>query len=190
MGNELRAFVAIDLNQETRASLCTLQEALQKKLTGSVSWVKPDNIHLTLRFLGHINQDQVKNIKTIIDVIAKKIKQFNINLGVLGAFPNTANPRVLWVGIHYGFDELNRINAQLEESLEAIHFGVGEKYFHPHMTIARIKHLDDNSILRQLTQQIKPAQVVSIVDSIMLFKSISSAEGAVYEKLHTAKLAQ
>ncbi|MDD5745919.1 MAG: RNA 2',3'-cyclic phosphodiesterase [Candidatus Omnitrophica bacterium] len=189
MEKEKRAFIAVEISKDFRQEVNLIQKTLQKKLTGTIAWVKPDNIHLTLRFLGHISDAQIKEIQAIIADIAGNINQFNIDMGALGAFPDIANPRVLWVGIHFGFNELNRINALLEEKLESISFGIGEKYFHPHLTIARIKHLDDRKALKSAADEIKPrGGVFSVVDRIVLFQSILKPEGAVYTKIFEAPL--
>jgi len=95
MEKEKRAFIAIAINKELQQELAGIQKTLQKKITGTISWVKPENIHLTLRFLGHVTDEQLKDIRKIIDGIAKDCKNFNIDMGALGAFPDIVNPHVL-----------------------------------------------------------------------------------------------
>jgi len=188
MKKEIRAFIATEIHKETRKELIAVQEKLKKSLKGNIAWVKPENIHLTLRFLGHIEKTQIEQFKKIITAITKQIKKFYYDLGVIGAFPSLSNPRVIWVGINFGFNELNQINALLEEQLEIIDFGVGEKYFHPHLTIARVKTLQDKGSFEEISKQIRPHQEPYIIDKIVLFESELSSKGAKYTKLFESKL--
>ena len=190
MGNTLRTFIAVDLTGEILKELIRLQSELKKSLKGRISWVEPENIHLTLRFLGQINDEQLNQIKKIVQEIAEKIKKFNIDLGVIGAFPDVSNPRIVWVGINFGFNHLNEINAELEDKLETINFAVGEKYFHPHLTIARIKSLDGENILPKITRKIRPKQLAETVDKLIIFQSELTPQGAKYTELFEAKLSK
>ena len=112
-----------------------------------------------------------------------------MDLGVLGVFPDMLNPHVLWAGIHFGFDQLNSINAQIEEKLEIINFEVGEKFFHSHFTLARIKKLDNREILENLLKILKPKETFTNVDKIAMFKSEITPQGAAYTKIFEKKLA-
>ncbi len=190
MENTLRAFIAVDLTSEIRKELVRLQSELKKSLKGRIAWVEPENIHLTLRFLGQINDKQLEEIKKIVQETAKKIKKFNMDLGVIGAFPDVSNPRIVWVGINFGFNQLNEINAELEDKLETINFAVGEKYFHPHLTIARIKSLEGENILDEITQKIRPKQLPETVDRLIIFQSELTPQGAKYTELFEAKLSK
>lgn len=120
--------------------------------------------------MGQINDGQLEEIKKIVDETAKKIKNFNLDLGVIGAFPDVLNPRILWIGINYGFNQLNEINAELEDKLETINFAVGEKYFHPHLTIARIKSIVGDNILPEIAKKIRPKQLLENVDKLIIYQ--------------------
>ncbi|MBU4305809.1 MAG: RNA 2',3'-cyclic phosphodiesterase [Candidatus Omnitrophica bacterium] len=189
MENAIRTFIAIEANGIMRQELCNIQTLFKKQFSGNISWVKPENIHLTLRFLGHIQETQLEQIKKVITAIAKDTKKFTMDLGVFGVFPDTLNPHVLWVGINFGFDQLNSINAQIEEKLETINFGVGEKFFHPHFTLARIKKVDNKKTLEILLKTSRPKESFSNVDKISMFKSEITPQGAVYTKIFEEELA-
>ncbi|MBI4845403.1 MAG: RNA 2',3'-cyclic phosphodiesterase [Candidatus Omnitrophica bacterium] len=188
MRNEKRTFIAVEINNETREELTRIQIALKKELSGTFSWVKPENIHLTLRFIGHINEEQINTITTIISEITKKTQSFNADLGVLGTFPSLANPLVLWVGINFGYNQLNQISAHLEEKLEQINFAAGEKYFHPHLTLCRIKKIETKNNLSNILQSIPPKPVPFQINKIVLFESTLSKDGAQYSKLFESHL--
>lgn len=188
MKNILRAFIAVEISSEIRKELIRIQSELKKCLKGDISWVEPENIHLTLRFLGQITDTQLEEIKKIVESIAKKIKKFNMDLGVIGAFPDIANPRIIWIGINFGFNQLNEINAELEDKLETINFAVGEKYFHPHLTIARVKSLDKKNTLDEIVQKIHPQQLPATIDKLVIIQSELTPQGAKYTDLFETNL--
>lgn len=191
MDNILRAFIAVEISREIRGELIRIQTELKNSLRGDISWVQPENIHLTLRFLGQVTDKQMAEIKVIVASIAKKIQQFNLDLGVIGAFPDISSPRILWVGINFGFNQLNEINAELEDKLETINFAVGEKYFHPHLTIARVRSLEGENNIAEITQKIRPKQLLPVtIDKLIIFQSELTHQGIKYTGLFEANLSK
>jgi len=180
MKNEIRAFITAEANDVVRKELARVQAQLKKTLSGDITWVNPDNIHLTLRFLGHITDKDIENIKTILRAAVKKSNVFNMDLGVLSAFPNLNNPRVLWIGVNSGFDRLNELNAFIAESLEHINFPTGEKFFHPHFTLARIKSLNIKENFSDVLSKASPSHISGQIQKIALYKSNLTPGGAVY----------
>ena len=95
---KLRTFIALDMPSDIKAALVTYVQPL-KSLRGRVSWVKPENLHLTLKFLGDTPASQVEAIAVTLQDIAATATSFNVNIAGCGAFPHDRAPRVLWVGI-------------------------------------------------------------------------------------------
>ncbi len=188
MNNVLRVFIAVDINPEIRQELIRIHSELKSRIKGDLSWIEPENIHLTLRFLGQVTDEQLEEIKKIVEAISKKVKKFYMDLGAIGAFPDILNPRIIWVGIKFGFDQLNELNAELEDRLETINFAVGEKYFHPHLTIARVKSLEGKNTIAEIAKEIIPKQLPTIVDKLVIIQSELTPKGAKYTHLFEAKL--
>jgi len=94
----MRLFIAIELPETIKSELAGIQSKL-KASRADVKWVEPQNIHLTLKFLGYVQQDKIAAIKNAVDKIAGQTKAFNISLSEIGAFPDLNSPRVIWVGI-------------------------------------------------------------------------------------------
>ncbi|MFH1458850.1 MAG: RNA 2',3'-cyclic phosphodiesterase [Candidatus Omnitrophota bacterium] len=188
MSEIIRAFIAVPISDELKEEIKTLQSHLKEKLKGEIIWSNPGNTHLTLRFLGHVNQEQIEIFKNILILISKKIKSFTLDLGVLGAFPNLTRPRVIWIGINAGFNELNQINALLEEEFSQIGFGYGEKYFHPHLTLARIKSLDEHINFGKAIQNIRSKRIVDKIERLILFESTLTPQGPIHKKIFEQKL--
>jgi len=188
MPKQIRTFIAIDITEQMRQELSRIQSQLKPDLAGKISWVRPENIHITLRFLGDIGQQMLSQIKQIIADTADTTSGFSVDLGELGAFPKAYNPRVIWVGIKSGQDKLKALHTQLQEKLNGIGFAQEEKDFHPHLTIARIKLLKDKQALENLLHQIKPRNLSTAIDRIILFQSQLSQQESIYSKLFEQKL--
>src|SRR3989442_14472428 len=95
----IRAFIAIDLPDEVRAALDEAQTRLKRAHTGvKVSWTKIGNLHLTLQFLGYVEEEAVEKIRGSLEGVAGRHAPFELQVGGTGAFPDENRPRVLWVG--------------------------------------------------------------------------------------------
>lgn len=180
----MRAFIAIDLPEKVKTSISSLQNNL-KELNLSAKWVRPDNIHLTLKFLGNISDDKLTPVKEIIANIAKEFKTFEVNLTELGFFPNSRKPRVLFIATSKS-EKLKAIADSLEEGLAKIGF-VKEGRFKSHLTLARIKSLENISHLNKKITSLR-IQASFKIDQITLYQSKLTSSGPVYEKLFTAQL--
>ena len=184
----LRAFVAFDISAAMRRELTRVQEDLRERLEGDISWVKPENIHLSLRFLGTITPRQVEQAKIILQEVAKINNRFTVDLGTVNAFPHTHNPRVIWVGIKTGFNELNQINGHLEEKLSHTGFTSDDRAFYPHLSLARVKQLKNRATFSACIDEITPRFVSTSIERISLFKSTLQPGGPVYTLLAESPL--
>jgi 2'-5' RNA ligase len=187
MSDKIRCFIAIELSREIRQFLEQIENKLKQSIIG-IKWVRPENIHLTLKFLGHIDKKVIGGVKKIISQIAHEYKSFTIRLSVPGAFPNPEYPRVIWIGIDIGVEECTSLAQHLEEKLVSLGIEKESRPFHPHLTLARIKLLKDKSLVKDAFTALKIPQIEMAVSKITLFQSILSSEGATYTILYEAKL--
>ncbi len=137
MSESLRSFIAFDIDNE--AVLTRLKE-FQQAITetgADLKLVKPENIHMTIRFLGNIAPYMVDRVFDVIRQV--KFKPFRMTLRGVGAFPNPRNPRVVWAHIREGAEQLRVISEQLETSLVRLGFAPDRKGFTPHLTVARVR---------------------------------------------------
>lgn len=183
----IRAFLAIDLSVVIRQALAQLQTELRGKLP-KVTWVRPESIHLTLKFLGYIEVSMVDQLRDALEPLGKGQSSFTINVQGLGVFPSVQKPRILWVGIIGEIQLLLNLLLQIEVALEPLGFVPEERPYHPHLTLARIKHestkvgsalnqagvLEENQYLGQLE-----------IDRLTLFQSDLDSSGARYTSLWT-----
>lgn len=184
MENKIRSFIAVEIPEGVQAQIGQLQQKF-KNLQGNIKLVKSENIHLTLKFLGDIDQSQLNKIKEKIDDTAKISKKFEIKICGIGVFPKLDFPRIIWVGIEDDEKHIEKIYQNLEDGLSKIGFEKEKRAFHSHLTIARIKYLKDKVELKKIletTQFIISEQIT--VNEISLFKSTLTPKGAIYTLLY------
>jgi len=188
MPETTRTFIAIELNESIHSELASLQSAL-KKSNADVKWVAPGSIHLTLKFLGNIDTQKIKEIENILNETAAEIEPFVLTLKGIGAFPKLDYPRVIWVGVESGAPQSEQLARSLEERLEAIGIPREDREFHAHITLGRVKSLKNKDNLKEIIEATKfAAGSVVDVNHLTLFKSQLSREGSVYTPLFIAKM--
>ncbi len=138
----IRTFIAVELAAGVKDRLISLQERLGKSGSG-VKWTRPDNLHLTLLFLGEVDELEVVSICRLVQRRARKHARFTLDVAGLGAFPNTRRPKILWAGITDGVAELRALHADLEEGLlELGCYRREDRGYTPHLTLGRLSHDD------------------------------------------------
>jgi 2'-5' RNA ligase len=183
----MRCFIAIDISDDIKKSIAKVIENLGYKIKG-IKWVDPQNIHLTLKFLGEIDDKKINLINERLSILSKRHSVFDVSISNVGGFPNLKNPKVLWVGINDS-EKLTNLYNELENALFEIGFGKENRKFSPHLTIARIKDKRDaDLILRHIMEYKNYFFGEMKVCEIVLMKSTLKPSGAEYTKLNVFKL--
>jgi 2'-5' RNA ligase len=182
----MRVFIALKIPSEIQNYLAKLQSRLETS-DADVKWVKPSNIHLTLKFLGEITQDEAGKVASIIKERATNKVKFAASLNSLGAFPNMNHPKVIWTGIQNGDLQIREIARELEKKLGEAGFLKEEREFNSHLTIGRVR------TQRNAAKLIKEIEITGKdffknnlnfeVNSITLYKSVLNTDGPIYEVL-------
>jgi len=186
----MRTFIAIELPEEIKGYLRRLQDDL-KATQADVKWVAPENIHLTLKFLGEVDDRKLDKIIEIIYETAKEKNKFQIRISSLGAFPKIDSPRVIWVGIDAGDKETKGISEELEERIAKIGIPKEDRPFSSHITIGRTRSsLNREKLVRDLKNraELGAEKLEFYVTKITLFKSTLTPRGPIYEVLKEANL--
>jgi 2'-5' RNA ligase len=187
----MRTFIAIELSREIKEYLARLQDKL-KLSQADVKWVTPQNIHLTLKFIGEIDEKPLEQLKQILQDIATGQKQFSLSLTSVGAFPSLTSPRVIWVGINKGDEEVKTIAKTLEEKLSEIGITKEDRPFSSHITLGRTKSSkNQNNLVKTLqfsTEKLPEATAEMTVEKITLLKSTLTPKGPIYEILKEVSL--
>jgi 2'-5' RNA ligase len=178
----IRCFIAIDVdNSEIVSKVVNIQRELE---TGGskIKPVEPENLHLTLFFLGEQPSKVVERIQVAMSTV--QFKPFVMKLQGLGAFPSQERPRVIWVGVTQGFEEVQAIYRTLRPKLQAIPLRLEPKEeFAPHITIARVKF--SGYALRKIIASLKDVELgLQEVKAIRLKKSTLTPRGPIYETLY------
>ena len=174
---KMRLFIAIPLPDTFQNIIAKIQKSIDK--FGKLKLVKPENVHLTLKFLGDVNENKIDKINKRLSFL-KNINTFTISVRGLGTFPNVKRPRVIWMGTEKGFDEINELQKKIDSSLEDMGFKK-ENRFHPHYTIARVKFIaEKEKIEKFLKENTDLIFGEYTVDKIMLMESKLSPKGPRY----------
>ena len=180
----MRVFIAIGLPKEIKEKIAELEEGFTK-YDLAFKWVKPENLHLTLKFLGNIDEEQIIKIKEAIAGVSGKFTSFEVNFDNFGFFPNGRKPRVFFISAAPE-ELLKSIAAELEEELETLGFEK-ESRFKSHITLARIKNPKNINLLKAKIKDTRIDKKFPI-NEITLYKSTLTKEGPVYEELTRSSL--
>ncbi len=179
----IRSFLAIDPPQEIYNEIVKIQERLRKTFQGDIRWVRPEGIHLTLKFFGYIYDSDVANISNVVKDNVMDMKALFLNVSGLGAFPSVNRPRVLWLGIDGDTEAVIRLQTKIDTALEGYGFKKEDRPFKPHLTLARIKEPKGLIGLAEAVTKNGYAAGGFSVRGLTLFKSDLRPTGAVYTKL-------
>jgi RNA 2',3'-cyclic 3'-phosphodiesterase len=183
----IRAFIAIHLPEEVQEVLGAVAEELKPRVPGrAITWVKPERMHLTLRFLGDTPPSQIEALSAALDVVAAQHRPFALQLGQLGAFPTERRPRVIWVGLAGETGAAAALQKALDGVLVPLGWRPDSKKFSPHLTLGRVKR-EDERINLPWGQAVVPATFT--VSEIHLMESQLRPQGPLYTVRHTSKLA-
>lgn len=132
----MRTFIAIDLDHKIRERIASLQAKLRSRCP-KLSWVKPERMHLTIKFLGEIEEAQVGPIQQALDAVAGQCHPFDITFAGLGVFPPRGRANVLWLGIQDAIGGLKACWSKCEDQLAALGLPGEDRPFSAHLTLAR-----------------------------------------------------
>lgn len=198
----IRAFIAVELTPGLRGHIEDLQQQVKRELVqelrrrapgARIQWVRAESIHATLKFLGDVTEDGVRDIERALAGVATRHAAFAVEVGGLGVFPGPRAPRVIWVGLGGAVDRLTRLAADVEAALAELGYPPERRPFQPHLTLARIKDhgREVGEALGRTGLLAQPTTVGQLdVSALALMKSELNPAGAVYTRLAEAPLAK
>jgi len=190
---QVRTFIAIELDEAINAAIADLQGQLKAKVPReSVRWVKPEGIHLTLKFLGNVPANRVEEIERALTQACVGCPAFSVSIGGLGCFPNPRRPRVVWVGVQEESGTLARLQKAIEDGLEKLGFAPEGRKFHAHLTLGRTQQRASSGDVRRLGQLVEEMDIGELgqmeARAVSLIKSDLRPTGAVYTRLAEVRL--
>ncbi|MGC8849470.1 MAG: RNA 2',3'-cyclic phosphodiesterase [Candidatus Bathyarchaeia archaeon] len=184
----VRCFIAVDVyDHALKESILEVQRRLES-LDAKFTFVDPEKMHLTLKFLGEVSDSKIGEIKESLGDL--KFPPFDLRLEGVGVFPNPNRPRVIWIGVSEGADEISKLAEKVDDSLRRLGFPSETKGFKPHLTIARVKRGGGAALARILQEYSLRDFGTSKVESVKLKKSVLTPSGPIYTTLHEWKASQ
>ena len=182
----IRAFIAFEISDEARTEISRVEKELKASDT-DVKWVAPALMHLTLKFLGNVQQEDIQKLSGCLDGIAAVSAAFDAVLHDLGVFPGWDHPKVVWVGLSEGAHRMTEVASMAEEAMETEGFAKEDRRFSPHITIGRVRTDKNKDKLKKISENIIINPACSRISRIVLFKSELTPKGSVYTPLHAAE---
>ena len=190
MSQTIRSFIAIELPDAVISWLDTVQQDLRAQRLRA-RWVRPQNIHLTLKFLGNINPGDIDKIGSAMTDAAGDGVPLKLTTGGLGFFPGLKRPRVIWIGFNGDIQRLHGLQRDLENRLAAIGYPKEKRSYKAHLTLGRIRETVNSAVIRQIVQEHADLGGPEFTSNrITLYKSDLKPSGAVYSPLKQAVMGE
>ncbi|MDQ6787431.1 MAG: RNA 2',3'-cyclic phosphodiesterase [Acidobacteriota bacterium] len=184
----MRIFAAIDISVHARRQASKYIERLGVEFPYTrVSWTKPEKLHLTLKFLGETDDEQLRKFTEAVEQTAKKVSPFDLQICGAGVFPSARNARVLWLGVSDENNNLRKLSEILETQCERRGFAREDRRFKAHLTIARLKQRPDELLIREHLNSIFPPFPPFQASEITIYASKLQPQGSIYETISKHK---
>ena len=181
---KIRTFLAFELPLEIKNTVARVSGELRQS-TLNATWVKVDNIHLTVIFMGNIETGDIPAIAQGVQEVCQTFGPFDLSLNGIGCFPNRRNPRVLWLGLDGDMEPMSDFRDALQEHLTGFAIKQEMRKFKPHLTLARFRKTKkmDSKEEQLLSRYEDLSSSVCSLKELILFKSDLKPTGAVYTKV-------
>ena len=183
----IRSFFAIKIPEEYKEELLRIMDALRQ--TGAdVKLTRPENVHLTLKFLGDIQESMAPKLAGAVRDMTAGQKPFCLRTQGMGVFPGTSRPRVIWLGLADDADGLNTLYKSVQNAAESLGFSKDDRAFKPHLTLGRVRSAKGKEALLTELKKLDPKPLEFKASEIILFQSVLKPSGAVYTPLERIAL--
>ncbi|MHB8898016.1 MAG: RNA 2',3'-cyclic phosphodiesterase [Thermoguttaceae bacterium] len=189
MKQSVRTFIAVEVSEAVRAAAAKVIRQLAR-CDASIRWVEPENMHLTLKFLGEVETIELPDICRAVEAAAAEVQGFTFDVAGVGAFPKPDRPRTIWLGVTAGVEQLEHLQKQIEKGLKRLGYPPENRRFSPHLTLGRVKQpgpqLDELAeLIRSLSER---SAGTTEVDEVTVFSSELTREGPIYQPMAHASL--
>ena len=187
----IRTFIAVELGTSVIKRAGDLIDKL-RVADAEVNWVRPQQMHLTLKFLGDVADTDTPDICNVVSQVARQFEPFEVICRGAGAFPDIQRPKTLWIGLGEGAEELKSLQAAIDDALKSeLGYGREARGFHPHLTIGRVKNTSPQGRgdLTDLLAKHKDFDAdLAVIDEVVTFASFLDRKGPSHEALGRAEL--
>jgi 2'-5' RNA ligase len=183
----IRAFIAIELPSQIKAALSQIQDNLKTSRCASVKWVDPEGIHLTLKFLGNVDEAEIPALNRALSEAVRGVAPFYLELGEPGAFPSCQAPSVVWIGVGGEMEPLRTLHNNIDRVLTPLGFPPEKRAFSPHLTLGRVREETLSGERRRLGENVAALKTEAKssfkIECVNLMRSRLTREGAIYSCL-------
>ena len=172
----MRTFLALELPDSVKTRLSATIDLLSRRTSG-IRWVKPDSLHITLKFFGEVDESKTREILLALNGIGDCYTAMPVKLKEFDAFPDRRHPRVLVASVHEEVDNIKTIFHDIENRLESAGIEKEKRDFVPHITLGRVR--EALPVLKQHTEPLD--QTLFYIDNLVLYSSTLTREGAIHE---------
>lgn len=186
----IRTFIAIEI----APTVCARAAALIKRLQESnvqATWVKPTQMHMTLKFLGDVPDNEVPDVCKLVDQAVRELPPFEMSFRGCGAFPSLDRPRTVWIGVEDGAEELTIVHEAIDLALKKLRFPRETRRFQPHLTIGRIREAGSprlDELTRIIAEHAEFDADLSVVEEVVTFASFQDKAGPQHDAMGRAEL--
>ena len=191
----VRLFVAVDLSNDVRKTVVDVARDLAQRLAstpraGSIRWVQPENLHLTLSFLGHVDEARAAAVNSVLTE-SLETAVFQASISGAGAFPHAGPPRVVWLAVAEGGTQLAALHDEIEARLQPLGFVAEARRYTAHLTLGRVKAHGGSAgaAIRHVLATTQVATSRWLVDHVTLYESKLSPKGSTYRPVVRTRLA-
>ena len=184
-----RLFIAVDISDETRQAVAKYIDELRVKFRDvRVGWERPEKLHLTLKFLGDVEEANIEAVGRVVSEVAKRQEPFTATMSGCGIFPNPGEPRILWIGVEDGTREMARIAGDIDNAVAPLGFPREKRSYNPHLTIGRVREPRKGCDLaaEHIAHGFEPVEFS--VPHLTLYESVLSPQGSAYAVVAKAAL--
>ncbi len=185
---KIRTFIAIDVPEKIKEQIFEVEKELMKSCTEGVKWEEKEKFHITLKFLGDVNEDAIDSIYDVLSENLTGFGKFSIIYKGVGCFPELKRPRVIWIGCEDPSGKLFELQKIVEEKMSELGFEKEDKEYHPHVTLGRVKNPKNISNLTKKIESINFESEAGEVAEVLIMKSDLKPSGSVYTVLRKIKL--
>ncbi|MBN2662094.1 MAG: RNA 2',3'-cyclic phosphodiesterase [Bacteroidales bacterium] len=153
-----------------------------------ISWVNPNNFHITLKYLGNTETEKIQQIHKILSEISIQFKKTQVIISEFGVFPKINNPKILWFGIK-NFNKISILKSEIDKQIQRLGYLTENKYFNPHLTLGRTKFSNKDVDILQLMNEYKNKKIQTIdVNAFIFYESLLENNTRIYKTLFKYKL--
>lgn len=181
---EIRSFLAFELPEDIK-TIVTRVSGEVRKSSLDVRWVRPESIHLTMVFMGDVQSEQIPSMGESVGAVCANHASFTISLKPMGCFPNSRNPRVVWLGIDGDLERMSRFKDDLQSALSPFGIKEEERAFKPHLTLGRFKKpaKSPTELEQMLAKYRELSSPACSLNELVFFRSDLKPGGAVYTEM-------